>query len=387
MMESTSMPLLRVDRPLASCSPSMKAAYPIVDPLVKWKRPMGARPFGACVTSVSRFVARDVPGDTGILPRASDLFPILPCAWLETIQPPGGPPFPLRSRKLPDSRHLSDRFPTRSAVGSIWREDCRSLVGTSREATMTRGIHWSTVWSALLWGMALGCSSEVTLPESSSQEAMETPSGASSSPSGGSGARTGEDVATSSPLEGTGGVAESPSEGTTPFPDPDVVREGTPPSEGVGTRVGAIAPDFLLSDCNIPTLPEIRLYDFYGYAILLSVGTGWCIPCNEEAPELQALYQERGDEGFVILQGMFQDFQSRPADENFCHTWVEMYGLTFPVMPDPLAQLWNGYNEVNELPLAIVIDRDMRIVGKVAGPDFVAIENLVEAAISQEIRE
>ncbi|RME53797.1 MAG: TlpA family protein disulfide reductase [Deltaproteobacteria bacterium] len=253
---------------------------------------------------------------------------------------------------------------------------------------MTRGIRWSTVWSALLWCMAVGCSSEVTLPESSSQEAMETPSGASGSPSGAPGESGGGATAeTPSSVEETGMVAESASEGTTPFPDPDVVREGTPPSDGVGTRVGDIAPDFLLPDCNIPTLPEIRLYDFYGYAILLSVGTGWCIPCNEEAPELQALYQERGAEGFVILQGMFQDFQSRPADENFCDTWVEMYGLTFPVMPDPLAQLWNGYNEVNELPLAVVIDRDMRIVGKVAGPDFVAIENLVEAAISQEIRE
>jgi thiol-disulfide isomerase/thioredoxin len=60
-------------------------------------------------------------------------------------------------------------------------------------------------------------------------------------------------------------------------------------------RTGEIAPDF-----ELPTLTgkTVRLSDFRGQPVLLTIGASWCIDCRNEAPMLQAVH-----ESFYCLDG------------------------------------------------------------------------------------
>lgn len=64
------------------------------------------------------------------------------------------------------------------------------------------------------------------------------------------------------------------------------------------SEVSRPAPDFAL-----PTLDggTVRLSNYRGKVVLVNFWATWCEPCKEEMPELQAVYQQLRDHGFVII--------------------------------------------------------------------------------------
>lgn len=131
-----------------------------------------------------------------------------------------------------------------------------------------------------------------------------------------------------------------------------------------GTMLNQRAENFTLLDHNDN---QVSLHDYLGKVILLDISTMWCPPCQQEATDAEELYQKYKDQGFVILSVLFQDYGGSPATTSNCKTWANLYGLTFPVLADSDAEVWNLYDDSGYIPLNLIIDKEMVIQYKNPG--------------------
>jgi thiol-disulfide isomerase/thioredoxin len=138
--------------------------------------------------------------------------------------------------------------------------------------------------------------------------------------------------------------------------------------EPFGTEDGESFPDLELTACDGSkvSLDAVRCEHSI---TLVSVGAGWCEPCKEEAPELQAAAEALGDQGVGVVQVMFQDAGGLPATTLFCDNWTTQFGLTIPVFIDPVGNTLEFFEQA-QTPLNFVIDRDGKVLWAMTGkPD------------------
>jgi len=117
--------------------------------------------------------------------------------------------------------------------------------------------------------------------------------------------------------------------------------------------------------------PAIRLPDLNGNAVSLEASRDkvvlvhfwatFCVPCLEEMPVLESLWQEYGREGLVIL-GIAGDRGKTEVVREF----AEKTGVSFPVLHDQDGRIRNQY-EVIALPTTYLVGRDGKISGRAIG--------------------
>ena len=97
---------------------------------------------------------------------------------------------------------------------------------------------------------------------------------------------------------------------------------------------GAPTPDF-----SIPTLEgkKISLKDLRGKTVFLNFWATWCVPCREEMPAMEKLYQEYKDNNFVVLAVNVKDRKQEAL------TFIKELKLTYPVALDPEAEVAQLY--------------------------------------------
>lgn len=122
------------------------------------------------------------------------------------------------------------------------------------------------------------------------------------------------------------------------------------------------ASDFTLRDVDGKAF---TLSDHKGEVIVLSFWATWCGPCKEEMPHLQRMYNERKDEGFLVLSISTDDARGASKVKPF----IRSKGFTFPVVLDRESTVSAVYNPSKTLPWTVVIDRNFEIVDKHAGYD------------------
>ena len=107
---------------------------------------------------------------------------------------------------------------------------------------------------------------------------------------------------------------------------------------------------------------EIDLADYRadGKAVILNFWASWCEPCKEEAPMLQRAWEERRDDGLVVVGVNAQDF------ERDARRFVERYGLTYPILHDGPGSSLGRYG-LTGFPETWWIDRRGRLVAYAQG--------------------
>lgn len=107
------------------------------------------------------------------------------------------------------------------------------------------------------------------------------------------------------------------------------------------------APDF-----TVPRLGSgsVGLTELRGQLAFLNFWATWCLPCKEEMPSMERLYQRYKSRGLVVL-GMSVD-RNGPAVAPF----VKRLGLTFPIGLDPDMVVADRYR-VRALPSTFLIAR------------------------------
>ena len=115
-------------------------------------------------------------------------------------------------------------------------------------------------------------------------------------------------------------------------------------------RVGAEAIEYPAVDLAGDT---VTLASLRGDVVLLNLWATWCVPCREETPYLQSLYEEHVDEGLEIV-GISLD--TGDASDHV-GMFVEEYGVTYTILHDPQMRGMDLY-QVPGLPATFLIDRE-----------------------------
>ena len=117
--------------------------------------------------------------------------------------------------------------------------------------------------------------------------------------------------------------------------------------------IGNPAPDFELPALGGETL---RLSQFNGQPVLLSLGATWCPDCRAEAPVLQELHQTHPE--LVIL--MVDSKESPLVVQQF----ADEFGITHPILLDRDGAVQELY-QVFAIPTVLFIDAEGVIRAKV----------------------
>lgn len=115
-------------------------------------------------------------------------------------------------------------------------------------------------------------------------------------------------------------------------------------------REGFLAPDFSLST---PSGETFTLSELRGKAVLVNLWATWCPPCRAEMPDMQKLYDEYKDQGFMVL-AVNMTYQDNPAA---IVPFVQENGLNFPILIEETGKVAEQY-ELRSLPSSFFIDRN-----------------------------
>ncbi len=138
--------------------------------------------------------------------------------------------------------------------------------------------------------------------------------------------------------------------------------------------IGHAAPDFTLAELSThpAPAPKIHLASLKGMPVILNFWASWCVPCQHEAPLLQATWQQVQRQGIVLLGIDFQDTQSDGLK------FLQTYGITYRNVVDGTGATAINYG-VTGVPETFFLNRQGVIVSKVIG-------ELTEQTIQSNLR-
>lgn len=118
------------------------------------------------------------------------------------------------------------------------------------------------------------------------------------------------------------------------------------------------APDFTVTtlDGQRVTLSALR-----GHPVVINFWASWCVPCQQEAPELRQAYQALQPSGVVFVGLVWNDTESEAAK------FVRDYGVSYPSALDQGGRIAVDYG-ITGVPETFLIDRDGRLTQKWVGP-------------------
>ena len=129
-----------------------------------------------------------------------------------------------------------------------------------------------------------------------------------------------------------------------------------PPAIGVGSD----APNFLARD--VRTADSVSFHSTYrGHVTLVNVWATFCIPCREEMPALQRLYEALGPKGLRIAAVSIDEGSALDV-----RSFADELGLTFDILQDRSGLIQRDY-QTTAVPESFLIDIDGSIVRKVIG--------------------
>lgn len=112
------------------------------------------------------------------------------------------------------------------------------------------------------------------------------------------------------------------------------------------------------------SLPDLKgnpvnLKDFRGKVVFVNFWASWCVPCREEMPSMERLYQKYKGTGLVMLTVNYRE--SRKEAQAF----MEELKLTFPALLDDgtVSTLYGVF----ALPATYLVDRQGRGAARVLG--------------------
>jgi peroxiredoxin len=123
--------------------------------------------------------------------------------------------------------------------------------------------------------------------------------------------------------------------------------------ESSSLKVGDAAPDFELTSLESET---VRLRQFKGQPVLLSIGATWCPDCRKEAPLLEELHKAHPE--LVVL--LIDSKEGIDVVQNF----ADEFDITHPILLDHDGSVFKLY-QVFAIPTLLFIDADGIIQSKI----------------------
>ena len=169
-------------------------------------------------------------------------------------------------------------------------------------------------------------------------------------------------------------------------PRPEEPDDGTAEDEAENAEPDAIpAPDFALTD----QYGEVHtLADYEGKTIFLNFWATWCGPCRSEMPDIQALYEDWGENtGDVVVLGVAnpssdENPYGQDGTQEEIAAFLEENGYTYPVLMNADGSLFSQYG-ITAFPTTFMIAADKTVFGYVPGAiDRAVMDSIVEQTMT-----
>lgn len=118
-------------------------------------------------------------------------------------------------------------------------------------------------------------------------------------------------------------------------------------------QVGDPAPDFTLRTFDGQSL---SLRELAGQVVVLNFWASWCVECEDEAADLQAIADDYGNRGVVVIGIDYVDTEPEAL------AFLEKFGITYSNGPDAGGRTSRAYG-LTGVPETVVIDQAGRLVG------------------------
>ncbi len=168
---------------------------------------------------------------------------------------------------------------------------------------------------------------------------------------------------------------------------PDAAADYSYPDGPYGILEGDRVADLALRDCDGQRMSLGQLMGSPGTRLLLlNISAGWCQTCIEETATLEEqVFGAYCQAGLKVVQILFQDERSAPATGLFCRQWRDAFGLTFPVLIDPLFETSAFFSAPgSQTPVNILVDADTgEIVFREVGSAAADLPERIGAILSE----
>jgi len=158
------------------------------------------------------------------------------------------------------------------------------------------------------------------------------------------------------------------------------------PKGPYGTKVSETVEAFdpPLKNCDLESV-TLQKVACEASLLLISVGAGWCAPCIEESKVVEKhTYQPFKKRGLRVVQILFQDERSQRPTSLFCAKWKKQFGLTFPVLIDPIQQTRKWFNYQTGTPLHLLVDpRRMKVLFRWSGSVPKGLNQQIESTLQR----
>ena len=142
------------------------------------------------------------------------------------------------------------------------------------------------------------------------------------------------------------------------------------------------APDFQLSlfegyAGNAGKNP-VSLSELKGKVVVVNFWASWCVPCAQEAADLQATYQKYKDKDVVFLGVDWTDIEGDALN------YLKRFGITYANGPDLQTKIGPLYH-ITGVPETYVIDRDGNVQFTKISPTTVAeLSGVIDRLLQQK---
>jgi cytochrome c biogenesis protein CcmG/thiol:disulfide interchange protein DsbE len=147
------------------------------------------------------------------------------------------------------------------------------------------------------------------------------------------------------------------------------------------TPTAGPAPAFSVTIWNLDRLAmagqRVSLDSLKGKTIVLNFWASWCIPCQQEAPMFERVWNDYKDQGVVFLGVDADDTDSAAFD------YIEKYNLTYPHAPDQGGRMTKAYRTTG-YPETFIINGDGQIMRHfISSPNEAELRSEIERAMAE----
>ncbi len=137
---------------------------------------------------------------------------------------------------------------------------------------------------------------------------------------------------------------------------------------------GEAAPDFTVQTFDGQT---VKLSDLHGKVVLVNFWASWCIPCSQEAPDLENTWRQYKDRGVVFVGVDYVD------TENEARTYLSHFNISYPNGADLGTRISQAYR-IRGVPETYIVDRNGTLRATFIGPATkVQLQAKIDPLLSQ----